>query len=230
MSWVERFSLVMRSSITTLREKVEDPERLLHQLIVDMEEEQERVRQSVAAAIADEILLKKKLAQSRAEAEEWMQRAAQALRKSDEASSRMALEQKALATERADSLDVEYAKHRKQTAELQSSVGDLDDKIRQAKQKQTVLLARFTRAQSKQRVDSALRHADGKSAFAEFSRLENRVERAEAMSEAYERLDGKNPDTEELKRRLDDQERRDKIEKELEELKRRVGNEDQAQS
>ena len=162
------------------------------------------MRQSVAAAIADEILLKKQLTKTRDEAEEWMQRAAQALRKTDEDSSRLALEQKSFASERADSLEVEHPKQREQTADLQRSVGELDDKIRQAKQKQTVLLARFTRAQSKQKIDSALRRAEGKSAFAEFNRLENRVDRAEAMSEAYERLDGKDPDAEELKRQLDE--------------------------
>ena len=54
-TWIESFSLVMRSNVTALREKVEDPERLLHQLLIDMEEEQHRVREAVAAAIADEI-------------------------------------------------------------------------------------------------------------------------------------------------------------------------------
>ena len=51
MNWINNFSLVMRSSITTLREKFEDPERMLHQLIVDMDEELESVRESVAEAI-----------------------------------------------------------------------------------------------------------------------------------------------------------------------------------
>jgi len=48
-------TLVMRSSITALREKLEDPERMLHQLILDMDEELCKVRSSVAEAIADEV-------------------------------------------------------------------------------------------------------------------------------------------------------------------------------
>ena len=63
MKWLESFTLVMKSSITTLRERIEDPERMLHQLICDMEEELYRVRESVAGAIADEILLKRKVKQ-----------------------------------------------------------------------------------------------------------------------------------------------------------------------
>ena len=42
MKWLTNFSLVMRSNITTLKEKIEDPERMLHQLIIDMAEELDR--------------------------------------------------------------------------------------------------------------------------------------------------------------------------------------------
>ena len=52
MQWLSTFSFVMRSNITTLRERFADPERMLHQLIIDMDQELERVRASVAGAIA----------------------------------------------------------------------------------------------------------------------------------------------------------------------------------
>ena len=81
MRWLESFSLVMRSSITMLREQIEDPERMLYQLIVDMEEEQLRVRAAVAAAIADEIQLGAKCEKARGESQQWFERAAAALRR-----------------------------------------------------------------------------------------------------------------------------------------------------
>src|SRR5689334_11624457 len=75
MNWIKNFTLVMRSSITTLREKVEDPERMLHQLIIDMEEELERVRSAVAAAIADEIQMNNKCRKARDDSSQWFERA-----------------------------------------------------------------------------------------------------------------------------------------------------------
>jgi phage shock protein A len=212
----------MRSSITALREQVQDPERLIHQLIIDMEGEQERVRASVAGAIADEIQLRKKVEAAREEGRQWTDRAMAALRRGDESASKAALEQKLLAEQRATSLDVEYAKQKEQTAALQHSVRDLDDKIRQARQKQTLLLARLVRAESQQRIDRAIGRATSQSAFAEFSRLESRVERAEAMTEAYDRLEGRDPTAEELKRQFEQQERKVKLDQEFEELKRRA--------
>lgn len=223
MAWLERFTLVMRSSITTLREKIEDPERMLHQLICDMEEELGTVRHGVAEAIADEIQLRKRAEAAAAEAEEWGERAAAALGRGDERTARAALEQKVLAEQRGESLAEEHLKQREQTAKLQSAVRDLEEKIRQARQKRTLLLARLTRAESSRRIHAALDQACSTSAFAEFSRLEQRVERSEAMSEAYDRLEGRDPDAAELERKFEEDERRDRVQREFEELRRRVG-------
>src|SRR5436190_13722180 len=137
MNWIQTFSLVMRSNITTLREKMEDPERMLHQLIVDMEEELDRVRAAVAGAIADEIQLGTKCRNTRDESKQWFERATTAVRRGDEAGAKAALEQKVLLEQRAEDLDREYATQKEQTAKLQHSVRDLEDKIRQARQKQT---------------------------------------------------------------------------------------------
>lgn len=222
MCWMERFGLVMRSSITFLWEKVEDPERMLHQLIIDMEEELEAVRRSVAEAIADEILLRKQAETARTETDQWLQRATTAMNRDDEANARSALEQKGLAATRAEEAQKQFDKQHEQTEKLRRAVKDLEEKIRQARQKRTLLMARLSSASSSRRINSALDRAGNHSAFAEFGRLEARVDRAEAMSEAYDRLEGRDPDAEELERQFAAQDRKDQLQKELEELKRRV--------
>lgn len=222
MGWFRNFSLVMRSSVTTLREKFENPERMINQLVIDMEEELERVRASVAEAIADEIQLGRKAEKTREETQQWMDRATKSLKREDEKSAKAALEQKGLAQQRADRLEEEHLKQKEQTAKLQRSVRDLDDKIRQARQKRSLLLARLARADSTQKVNQALHQADSRSAFAQFSRLEQKVDRAEAMSEAYDRLEDRDPDAAELERQFEEQERKQLLEKEFEELKSRV--------
>ena len=222
MKWLENFTLVMRSSITSLRERVEDPERMIFQLIIDMEEELEGVRRSVAAAIADEIQLRKRAEKAREESDTWIERAKSALKRNDEDGSKAALEQKVLAEERADGLQEEYEKQKKQTQKLQQSFRDLEDKIRQARQKQTLLLARLARAESTRRINNALDRSESRSAFAQFSRLEQRVERSEAMSEAYDRMEGRDPEADELARQFAEDDRREQVDNQFEELKRDV--------
>ncbi len=222
MTWLDTFSFVMRANITTLRERVVNPERMLHQLIIDMDQELEQVRASVAAAIADQIQLERKVENSRKEVDHWSQRATSAIERGDEPSAKLALEQKILVAQRAESLATELVKQQEQTNKLRSAVQDLEDKIRQARLKQTLLLARLTRAESTSRINNTLDRVQGNSAFAQFNRLEEKVERQEAMCEAYARLEGRDPNAEELERQFCETERKQKLEQEFAELKRRV--------
>lgn len=220
MSWMERFSLVMRSNISVICERFENPERMVHQLLIDMEEELEGVRRSVAEAIADEIQLRKKVDEARQEADQWLARAKSAIERKDDSGAEAALNQKLLAAERADELTKEYDRQQQETRKLREAVRSLEGKIRQARRRQTLLLARMTRADSTRRINAALDRASGGSAFAEFHRMETRVERAEALAEAYDRLDGRDLDAEELARQFSEQQRADQLRQELDTLRK----------
>lgn len=222
MKLIDRFTLVMKTSITSLREKIEDPERMLHQLICDMEEELAAVRESVAAAVADEIQLSKQIETARGEIDTWFSRAQSAIQRGDESGAKDALDQKLRCEERVATLEGGYETQRVQVEKLQASYRELEDRIRQARHKRTLLVARLARAESSDRINNALDHAGSSSAFAEFSRLEERVDRAEAMSEARDRLDGRDPDAEELAARFAADERRDRLQSELDALKQQL--------
>jgi phage shock protein A len=212
----------MRSNISVLRERFEDPERMLHQLLIDMEEELETVRHSVAEALADEIQLRKQADAARQEAEQWLSRAKSAIDRRDDSSAEAALDQKLRAAERADDLQKEYERQQEETRKLRDAVRNLEEKIRQARQRRTLLLARMTRANSTRRINAALDRTHGSSAFAQFHRLETKVDRAEAIAEAYDRMDGRDPDAEELERKFAQQQRAEQLRQELDALRQRV--------
>ena len=222
MTWLSQFSLVMRSSITSLREKVEDPERMLFQLILDMDEELCGVRSSVAEAIADEIQMRKRAEREHVELQKWGERALAAMKRGDEASAKSALNQKLIISERFEQYSSQHATQLSEVTKLQNAVRDLEDKIRQAKQKKTLLTARMARANSTQKINGAIDRAGNQSAFAQFSRLEQKVERQESIVEAWDRMDGKDLEASELERKFESQERERSLSMELESLKTQV--------
>lgn len=226
MKWINQFSLVMRSSISSLKEKIEDPERMLHQLIIDMETELDRVRQSVAEAVADEILMRKRAERESSEAATWMDRATTAMKRGDESTAKAALDRKLAAAERSNRLEQEHAKQKAEVEKLQNAVRDLEDKIRQARQKKTLLTARLARASSTQKIGAAMERNHSKSAFAQFTRLEEKVNREEAMSEAWDRMEGKDPDAAELERQFERQEREETLQAELASLKAQMSDDE----
>ena len=219
MKWLSQFSLVMRSSATTLREKVENPERMLHQLVLDMEEELDRVRSSVAEAVADEIQMRTRCEREQNDAESWSQRASSAMQRGDEGTAKRALEQKLAAEDRALRYNADHERQKVEVEKLQRSVHDLEDKIRQAKQKKTLLMARMTRAESTQRINATLDRTHSKSAFAQFSKLEEKVDREEAIIQAWDRMEGKDPDAEQLASEFEKEEREKKLVSELAKLR-----------
>lgn len=222
MQWLKTFSLVIRSNVTTLCEHFENPERTIHLLILDMEEELQSVRAKVAGVLADEIQMEKQMVKAQQEAEQWQERATQAMKRKDETAARAALEQKVHVAERARSLAREHEEHKKESQKLHRAIRDLESKIRQARHRKSLLLARLARADSTRTINQVLHQVDDRSALAQFHRLEERVERAEAMEEAYQRLDDKDPRAQDLERQFAEREQQARLQKEFDELKRRV--------
>ncbi|MGD0546519.1 MAG: PspA/IM30 family protein, partial [Terracidiphilus sp.] len=60
MALLERVSTLLRANLNDLIDKAEDPERMLKQIVLDMENQLMQVKTQVAIAIADEHLLAKK--------------------------------------------------------------------------------------------------------------------------------------------------------------------------
>jgi phage shock protein A len=222
MKWLQTFSLVIRTNITTLIERFENPERVLNQLLLDMEEELERVRATTANVIADEIQLGQRVERARAEGRQWHDRAAQALQRGDEDNARAALEQKMVAEGRAEALEQEYRRHQQETAKLHQAVRDLEDRIRQANHRRALLLARLARAESAEGIRQVLRRVDSTSALSQFERLEERAQRAEALEQARDCLDGRDPQAAELARQFAEEERKERLQREFDELRRRL--------
>ena len=60
MALLERVGTLLRANLNDLIDKAEDPEKLLKQLVLDMENQLMQVKTQVAIALADEHLLEKK--------------------------------------------------------------------------------------------------------------------------------------------------------------------------
>ena len=92
MSLLDRVSTLLRANLNDLVEKAEDPERMLKQVVLDMENQLLQVKTQVAIAIADEHLLNKKRTEHEREAAEWRRKAELAVQKGMDDLARGAIE------------------------------------------------------------------------------------------------------------------------------------------
>src|ERR1044071_9346536 len=92
MALLERVSTLIRANLNDLIDKAEDPEKMLKQVIQDMENQLMQVKTQVAIAIADQHVLEKKMQENLDLHGQWVRRAELAVDKKDDALARSALD------------------------------------------------------------------------------------------------------------------------------------------
>ena len=189
MGIFDRFSRLVRSNINDLISSAEDPEKMLNQLIGDMNGQLIKAKQQVAAAIADERRLKDQAEGEARLSAEWEQRAMFAVNEGKDEMAKQALVRQAEHAEHARTLATTWDAHRNETEKLKGQLRELADKIEEAKRKKNLLLARQRRAEAQQRIAQTMSSISEKSAFEAFARMEERIDQNERQLRAANEID-----------------------------------------
>ncbi|HVZ85085.1 MAG TPA: PspA/IM30 family protein [Terracidiphilus sp.] len=146
MSLLERVSTLLRANLNDLVEKAEDPERMLKQVVLDMENQLLQVKTQVAIAIADQHLLEKKRAEQETQAAEWRRKAELAVTKNQDDLARAALE-RSLSHDALMKGFAEQAEDQKHEADnLRSALRKLEQKLTETRAHCEMLVAEHRRA------------------------------------------------------------------------------------
>ncbi|HUS06383.1 MAG TPA: PspA/IM30 family protein [Bryobacteraceae bacterium] len=216
MALLERVSTLVRANLNDLIDKAENPEKMLKQVILDMQNQLIQVKTQVAIAIADEHLLAKKQQDNAASAAEWMRKAELAIDKRKEDLARPALERTLSYRQMAESFAQQLGDQKVQVENLKSALRKLEQKLAEAQAKCELLVAQHRRARALERATDAGGVLGSQDHSIAFDRMKNKVLRSEAISQAKAELGG---DT--VHDRLLALGREDEIDRLLEEMKSR---------
>src|ERR1700682_2978880 len=92
MALLERVSTLVRANLNDLIDQAENPEKMIKQVILDMQNQLLQVKTQVAIAMADEHVLEKKRKENADKEAEWMRKAEVAVDKKQDDLARVALE------------------------------------------------------------------------------------------------------------------------------------------
>src|SRR5437773_2352146 len=194
MGIFDRLSTLIRSNISDLISRAENPEKMLNQLIVDMRSQLAKAKQQVAAAIADEKRLAAQVDQEKKAAEDWEKRAVLAVQEARDDLAKQALLRHNEHAQAALQLHDTWIKHREETDKLKVSLRQLNDRIEEAKRKKNILIARQKRAEAHKRIQETMSSIGDKSAFETFEKMAEQIEHEErkliAAAEVNEDLSG----------------------------------------
>ena len=186
-----RIADVFKANVNDALDRAEDPEKMLKQMVIEMEESVNKATLSVAKAISNEKSLERKLEKAKKDVGNWEQKAIQALSANREDFAKAALEKKAVAQRNADDLAPIYEQARQTALKLRSQLDALKSKLDEARSRQNTLIARSQAAKA-QKMRSQSMSGVGSDAFSKFDKLESKVETMEAEAEAFGELAGDN--------------------------------------
>jgi len=184
MGIIERIKTIIKANINDMLSKAEDPELILNQLIEDMRGTYKEARAQTTVALADENMLKAKYEKEKSEVVHWQERAELALRSSREDLAREALARKLEHERLMVEYEVQLNKQHTATEALISGLSALEKKIEEAKRRKDLLIAKAKRAEAAQTINATLADMGDESAFDEFERMEEKVDKIEATAEA----------------------------------------------
>jgi phage shock protein A len=188
MGIFNRLAQLIRSNINDLISKSEDPEKMLNQVVLDMNNQLVEAKKQVAASIADEKRLAKQAEQELSNAAEWERRAMMALRAGNEELAKEALNRKKEHDTLAQTFKDQWAKQKAAVEKLKQALRMLNDKIEEAKRKKNVLVARKKRAEAQKAIQETMSGLKDQSAFETFDRMAQKIDQLEAEAEAGEEL------------------------------------------
>jgi len=188
MGIFSRLAQLIKSNINDLISKSEDPEKMLNQVVLDMNNQLVEAKKQVAASIADEKRLAKQAEQELANSAEWERRAMMALRAGNEDLAKEALNRKKEHDTLAQTFKDQWQKQKDAVEKLKQALRMLNDKIEEAKRKKNVLIARKKRAEAQKAIQDTMSGLKDQSAFETFDRMAQKIDQLEAEAEAGEEL------------------------------------------
>lgn len=188
MALLERVATLVRANINDLVDKAENPEKMIKQVILDMENQLLQVKTQVAISIADQHVLEKKLQENEENTKQWMRRAELALDKKDDVLARTAVERSMSYKSMTESFHQQVEDQKTQVENLKTALLKLQQKLVEAKSKSDMLIAQHRRSRALGKAtDAGLAMGDNSNAAA-FDRMKNKVHHSEATAQAKSEL------------------------------------------
>ena len=216
MALLERVSTFVRANLNDLIDRAENPEKMIKQVMLDMDNQLMQVKTQVAIAIADEHLLLNKQKENEEKAAEWKRKAELAVDKKQDDLARVAIERGMACRSMSEGFAQQVADQKAQVETLKSALHKLEQKLQEAQSKSDLMMAQHRRSRALGKASDARMAVGGGSAVATFDRMKNKVNRSEAVSQAKSEMADAN-----VEERLAALGKEDEIEKLLGELKAR---------
>lgn len=216
MNLLQRVTTLIRANINDLVDRAEDPEKMIKQLILDLNNQLIQVKTTVAQQLADQHLMEKKLSQAKDEVGAYQRRAQTAVERGDDTLARAALAKQNSFQRTVDETEKQLEEQKQEVESLKLALSQLETKIGEVTRHRDMILARHRRATAKEKISQVRSDIHPEKLEELLNAIGGYVDRAEAKAQAADEM---RQDYE--KRQLEKLDEDTKIEQQLAALKAR---------
>jgi len=184
MAIFQRIGTLLKSNVNDMINKAEDPEKMLNQMLLDMQEQLVEAKKQVATSVADEKKLRREFEKNKELSAEWEKKAMLAIKAGKDDLAKQALERKNEHDTQAQGFEKNWHAQKAAVDQLKSALTKLNNKINEAKRKKNLLVARAKRAEAQQTIAETMSGMSNTSAFDTIARMEEKVDTMEAEAVA----------------------------------------------
>lgn len=189
-----RIGDLFKANINDMIDKAEDPEKMVKQIIIDLQKDVRKATEALGKAMASQRVAERQHEQAVKTAASWESKAKAALAAGDTAMAKKALNYKVKADEDVEKTAQMLAQITTQTDAIREQAEALKSKLEEAKSRQAMLIARAQMAETQKNIAKSIGGIDSSSALDKLSRMEEKVEMEEAEASAFAELAGESSD------------------------------------
>ena len=218
MSVLDRIGQVLRANINDLLDHAEDPEKILNQILRDMEDALRQGQSQVAEQIAQEKMLQADLDTAKKNADDWGKKAELAVSKGMDDLAREALHRQGDYEQQVEIYQKQLDVQHQAVTKLKADLTALEKKYDDARRNKDVLIARAKRATAQQQISTASAKLSAVDYSSDLARMGRRIQEQEARAAAQQELQSTSSDA-----KFDQLGTNDAVEQRLAELKKKLG-------
>jgi phage shock protein A len=183
-----RINDIFKANVNDALDNMEDPEKMIKQMVIEMQEAVAKATSGLATAMAQEKKLERDYNTYLKASQDWEQKATQALSAGNEELARKALAKKAESDSAAAQYKGMYDNAASTTSKLKAQVEQLKAKLNEARMKESTLIARNEAAKAQKTIAKQVGGLDTANSFAKFDKWEQKILKNEAEAQAFTEL------------------------------------------
>ncbi len=187
MSIFARVADIFKANINDLLDRAEDPEKMIKQMVIEMEEAVSKATLALGNAIANQKSLEREMNKKQIAIDDYQKKAIEAVNAGRDDLAKKALERKNTLAADITSLQTSLDEAKKVTDSLRSQLDTLKTKLEEARMRQSTLIARAQAAKAKKEIAQSI-SGIGNDSFSNFERFERKIEKDEAQADAIEEI------------------------------------------